>query len=172
MSEGMKADEAEIETRRLQHDLDITNADHIALWLEANTILDEPMNQCISWLACRIVEAHEAARAPAPLSSPHVDALRKLVPFLEAHHVDASAVVNAADAIQQMQRRVEAMREALALAVPIIEEERRAVIDCHTVLYRGSTDYGKVVDPEAVEWIEAADKALETARAALGDGAV
>jgi hypothetical protein len=46
---------------RLRRELDITNADHIALWIEANTILDEPMNQCASWLACRIVEAHEAA---------------------------------------------------------------------------------------------------------------
>lgn len=51
------------DTARLQRDLDITNADHIALWLEANTIPDEPMSQCISWLACRIVEAHELASA-------------------------------------------------------------------------------------------------------------
>lgn len=48
-------------TNRLQRELDITNADHIALWIEANTIPDEPMNQCASWLACRIIEAHEAA---------------------------------------------------------------------------------------------------------------
>jgi hypothetical protein len=52
-------------TKRLQRDLNITNADHIALWLEANTIPDEPMSQCISWLACRIVEAHELALAKA-----------------------------------------------------------------------------------------------------------
>jgi hypothetical protein len=51
------------ETNRLQRELDITNADHIALWIEANTIPNEPMNQCASWLACRIVEAHEAAMA-------------------------------------------------------------------------------------------------------------
>jgi hypothetical protein len=56
------------ETERLQRELDITNADHVALWLEANTIPDEPMNQCISWLACRIVEAYEAAK---PELSPH-----------------------------------------------------------------------------------------------------
>lgn len=49
------------ETNRLQRELDITNADHIALWLEANTIPDEPMSQCISWLAVQIVEAHERA---------------------------------------------------------------------------------------------------------------
>lgn len=51
------------ETERLQRELDITNADHVALWIEANTISDEPMNQCASWLACRIVDAHEAAVA-------------------------------------------------------------------------------------------------------------
>lgn len=51
------------ETNRLQRELDITNADHIALWIEANTIPDEPMSQCASWLACRIVEAHEKAQA-------------------------------------------------------------------------------------------------------------
>lgn len=51
------------ETNRLRRELDITNADHIALWIEANTIPDEPMSQCASWLACRIVEAHEKAQA-------------------------------------------------------------------------------------------------------------
>ena len=49
------------ETNRLQRELDITSADHIALWLEANTIPDEPMSQCASWLAVQIVEAHERA---------------------------------------------------------------------------------------------------------------
>ena len=43
------------EVARLTHELDITNADHIVLWLEAN-MDDSP----IAWLACRIVEAHEA----------------------------------------------------------------------------------------------------------------
>lgn len=55
------------ETNRLQRELNITNADHIALWLEANTIPDEPMSQCISWLACRIVEAHERAVTAQPV---------------------------------------------------------------------------------------------------------
>ena len=57
------------EIARLSRNLDITNADHIALWIEANTIPDEPMSQCASWLACRIVEAHEAAlsRASQPV---------------------------------------------------------------------------------------------------------
>jgi len=35
-------------------ELDITNADHIALWLEEN------MNAGLPWLAVQIVEAHEA----------------------------------------------------------------------------------------------------------------
>lgn len=46
---------AQIEVARLTHELDITNADHIALWLEAN--MD---NSSLTWLACRIIEAHEA----------------------------------------------------------------------------------------------------------------
>lgn len=46
------------EVERLTHKLDITNADHIALWLEAN-MDDSP----IAWLACRIIEAHEATLA-------------------------------------------------------------------------------------------------------------
>ena len=60
---GDVVERATIEASRLSHELDITNADHIALWLERNTIPDEPMSQCTSWLACRIVEAHEAALA-------------------------------------------------------------------------------------------------------------
>lgn len=49
---------AQIEVARLTHELDITNADHIALWLEAN-MDDSPL----AWLACRIIEAHEASIA-------------------------------------------------------------------------------------------------------------
>ncbi len=56
-------EKAAAKTARLEQELNIANADHIALWLEANTIPDEPMSQCISWLACRIVEAHERALA-------------------------------------------------------------------------------------------------------------
>lgn len=56
-------EKAAAKTARLEQELNIANADHIALWLEANTIPDEPMSQCISWLACRIVEAHERAIA-------------------------------------------------------------------------------------------------------------
>lgn len=47
---------ANAETDRLTRELDITNADHIALWLEANMA-----ESSLAWLACRIVEAHEAA---------------------------------------------------------------------------------------------------------------
>lgn len=47
---------ASAETDRLTRELDITNADHIAVWLEAN--IDD---SSLAYLACRIVEAHEAA---------------------------------------------------------------------------------------------------------------
>lgn len=59
-------DAASAEVERLGRDLDITNADHIALWLEAN--FDDDMG--LSTLAVRIVDAHEraiATRAPEPL---------------------------------------------------------------------------------------------------------
>lgn len=44
------------ETERLQRELNITNADHVVLWLVAN----DPCGGD-AWLACRIVEAHERA---------------------------------------------------------------------------------------------------------------
>lgn len=47
---------ARAETQRLQRELDISNADHIALWLEANI-----GDASLGWLACRIAEAHESA---------------------------------------------------------------------------------------------------------------
>lgn len=47
------------ETERLSRELDITNADHIALWLEANL-----GDASLGWLAVKIVEAHEAAITP------------------------------------------------------------------------------------------------------------
>lgn len=49
---------ASVEVEHLSHELDITNADHIALWLETNKD-----NSPLGWLACRIVEAHEARLA-------------------------------------------------------------------------------------------------------------
>lgn len=54
---------SEIQTERLTRELDITNADHIALWLEANM-----GDSSLAWLACRIVEAHEAAQPKEPQS--------------------------------------------------------------------------------------------------------
>ena len=55
---------ASAETDRLTRELDITNADHVALWLEAN--IDDAS---LAWLACRIVEAHEAASSDLTAAS-------------------------------------------------------------------------------------------------------
>ena len=52
---------ATAETDRLERELDITNADNIALWLEANVIPHDALRLCLNWLAVQIVEAHEAA---------------------------------------------------------------------------------------------------------------
>ena len=54
---GIEAATAEVE--RLQRELDITNAGHIALWLEENVIPHDALRLCQSWLAVQIVEAHE-----------------------------------------------------------------------------------------------------------------
>ena len=53
---------AAAETERLQRELNITNADHIALWLEANM-----RDSSLGWLACRIFEAHEQQMALSAL---------------------------------------------------------------------------------------------------------
>lgn len=47
---------ASAQVERYEHELDLTNADHIALWLETNT--DEPR---ISWLAVQISDAFDRA---------------------------------------------------------------------------------------------------------------
>lgn len=68
------------ETNRLQRELDITNADHTALWLEANTIPDEPMSQCMGWLAVQIVEAYERAAPSADLAANAVAIADEIIP--------------------------------------------------------------------------------------------
>ena len=47
------------ETDRLERELDLTNVDHVALWLEANAI-SPPLTHQLGWVACRITEAYEA----------------------------------------------------------------------------------------------------------------
>lgn len=66
---------ASAETERLARELDITNADHIALWLEANM-----PDSSLAWLACRIVEAHEAALSkPTPVEAGMREAVTRLL---------------------------------------------------------------------------------------------
>ena len=56
MTDNLKAlSEAARATVVYSRELDITNADHIALWLDSS----KPLDTSISWLACRIIEAHE-----------------------------------------------------------------------------------------------------------------
>jgi hypothetical protein len=67
--EAIAAANAKVE--RLQRELDITNADHIALWLEANDPYDSD-----AWLAVQIVEAFERA---INLKSAELGALEPMV---------------------------------------------------------------------------------------------
>jgi hypothetical protein len=93
MTEQSNVTEAMRETARLQRELDITNADHIALWIEHNTLLDEPMNQCTSWLACRIVEAHEAAMTTAAPQKEIVGLLVEALEKIEGGHIRQGSTI-------------------------------------------------------------------------------
>lgn len=64
-------------TERLQRELDITNADHIAVWLESNLPEVSSEDFSLAWLACRIIDAHEQATA----------ALRRQIANLEARGI-------------------------------------------------------------------------------------
>jgi len=77
---------AHAETERLCRDLDITNADHIALWLEANI-----GDASLGYLAVRIIEAHEAAlrastdAAPVAYRYVHLDYMGRKVSRYGTH---------------------------------------------------------------------------------------
>lgn len=65
---------ASAKVERLARELNITNPDHIALWLDENMA-----DSSIAWLACRIVEAHEEAiRALSKERDMAVEALEKI----------------------------------------------------------------------------------------------
>jgi L-alanine-DL-glutamate epimerase-like enolase superfamily enzyme len=55
--------QANREIERLEATLDITNADHILLWLEANFWLSVPLGRNAPWFAVQLAEAHERAVA-------------------------------------------------------------------------------------------------------------
>lgn len=70
VSDGTKITQADFDAAAkkvsgLQRELDITNADHIALWLEHSA----PLDGNISWFACRIIEAHEIEMAKARIAN-------------------------------------------------------------------------------------------------------
>jgi len=73
------------ETDRLERELDLTNVDHIALWLEANAI-SPPLTHQLGWVACRIAEAYEAQVAKLQADGDKLaGALRGLVDSFEKH---------------------------------------------------------------------------------------
>lgn len=77
VTEGMftpeRIEAANAETERLQRELDITNADHIALWLEANDPYEGD-----AWLACQIADAYDRAIARFNSYDRLVEALKRL----------------------------------------------------------------------------------------------
>jgi hypothetical protein len=117
---------ANAEVERLARELDITNADNIALCLEANTMPDELMSQCISWLAGRIVEAYEAASTPTP--SPDRQDVERLREALEDTQATLSAV------------KAEAIVDGGGTCLWIAEKLNQQMIDNRAAL---STDKGE-----------------------------
>jgi hypothetical protein len=84
--------------------------------------------------------------------------------------VNGVAVVASVYEGEKIARLIAAAQElfgAAELATAIIEEQRRITIRSYTVLYEGSPDVGKVVDPDALEEIAEYDEALEALQAAL-----
>ncbi len=79
-------EQAMVKTLRLQNELDITNADHIAVWLEEQ--LPPSCDDSIAWLACRIIDAHEAATTEL------VEALREIAELTKKQQLPITAQVH------------------------------------------------------------------------------
>lgn len=105
-----------LDTDRLERELDITNADHIALWLEANVIPHDALRLCLSWLSVQIVEAHERA-IDAP-TCPNCEAQANTIEELRAANerwaiAFKQAEADANDRIEALQADKAKMCEAL-----------------------------------------------------------
>ena len=106
---------ASAETERLCRELDITNADHIALWLEENT-----PDASTAFLACRIIEAHERE-----LGAVHLDATnwKNTAHGCKAKIDELHASLNrASEACASVQRERDALREMLGEAAQLIRD--------------------------------------------------
>ncbi len=134
----------------LQRELDITNADHIALWIEANTIPDEPMSQCISWLAVQIVEAHERALS---LMQPEIDrrVAEEKARLLEA--LRASAPIARTDVVKPVNGKP-------PYSVVMFKGFRIPFGEIHDIDEAPSADYGS---GQAAAFADAINQALLTA---------
>jgi hypothetical protein len=177
-------DEASRETQRLCYELDITNADHIVLWLEQQ--LNGHVGP-LAYIACRILDAHEAALAtPAPSivtgsderareDAAEIKRLRGLLvdpgsPPWE----DARAVLVAELRKAGLDKRAERVAAALRGRDAVVETEqevcrrldRRMRIACDRT--RAGKDYVKV---DTVDW-HGLMNITEQARAALHDATV
>lgn len=97
---------ANIETERLCRELDITNADHIALWLEANT-----PDASTAFLACRIIEAHERELAAVHLDATNwKNTAHGCKAKIDELHADRD---RASDACASVQKERDELREML-----------------------------------------------------------
>lgn len=110
---------ANIETERLCRELDITNADHIALWLEANT-----PDASTAFLACRIIEAHERELAAVHLDATNwKNTAHGCKAKIDELHADRD---RASDACASVQKERDELREMLGEALAWFERVRPA----------------------------------------------
>ena len=102
---------ASAETERLAHNLDITNVDHVALWLDENLSDASPI-----WLACRIVEAHEAILAALKAQLAGEDMVRDAIYQLAYHQqqadMDGCMVTVSGQALDEVLVAIAAMQES------------------------------------------------------------
>lgn len=129
---------ASAETERLCRELDITNADHIALWLES--WLEDDCS--VAFLACRIIEAHEAVVADI-----------------------AASRDRASDACASVQRERDALREMLVHATDALRNLERA--NEEVCAARTVRTYHSYVSDGAEPLLLGLDNARERARAFL-----
>jgi hypothetical protein len=159
------------ETERLSRHLDITNADHIALWLETN--MDDAS---LAWLACRIVEAHEAATpTPSPAMPSREEIARAAVEHAKRYDTPKADDLRRRFTVAQMDI---AISHALALTSVDRASEADKLREAHRTSHCFSSGHGPDGDFTTLVFRNSADRqafndahiAMCRARAALSDG--
>lgn len=148
---------ASAETERLCRELDITNADHIALWLES--WLEDDCS--VAFLACRIIEAHERELAAIHLDATNWESTAYgCKTKIDELHADRD---RASDACASVQKERDELREMLGEAVATI----RLGVEYDDLLLRYKGPHAILFDGDVAEIDAAYDKWVSAQRAFL-----